>query len=349
MKNPLKILYIGQIAYGSTALHRLEGMRSLGHDVIGVDSSIPFSFSLGKNFLKRAARSAMVRTNSVVDWRRVNHRIHAYGKSSDWDVLWVDKGQWLRPETLVNFRRFNPSAKLINYSPDDMFNPVNQTGCYLETIGLYDLHVTTKSFGVSEFLNAGARDAYFVGNAYEPSIHRPFPLTDEDREKWACDVCFVGAPEADRNQFLQEVAKSGVHLGLYGGDWGFMAKKYPNVSTCPGFIAGDLYAKVISASKIALGFLRKQNRDQQTQRSIEIPACGTFMLAERTQEHLELFEEGKEAEFFEGSEEMIRKITYYLNHDALRLEIAYNGRMKCAEAGYSNSDRIRQAFSYLNI
>jgi len=41
---------------------------------------------------------------------------------------------------------------------------------------------------------------------------------------------------------------------------------------------------------------------------VEIPACGSLLLAERTPEHLELFEEGREAEFYGTEQEMLEKI-----------------------------------------
>src|SRR6202035_1081868 len=94
-------------------------------------------------------------------------------------------------------------------------------------------------------------------------------------------------------------------------------------------IYDDDYARAISASAVNLTFLRKNNRDLQTTRSIEIPAIGGFMLAERTDEHRELFEEGMEAEFFGSDAELIEKCRYYLARPEERRRIADAGRRRC--------------------
>ena len=83
----------------------------------------------------------------------------------------------------------------------------------------------------------------------------------------------------------------------------------------------------------------------QTRRTVEIPACQGFLLTERTDEQLGLFEEGKEAEFFGSNEELLRKIKYYLAHPEERKRIAVAGRERCLRSGYSNQEQLKWALS----
>ena len=98
----------------------------------------------------------------------------------------------------------------------------------------------------------------------------------------------------------------------------------------------------MSASKIALGLLAKVIPERHTARMFEIPACGAFMLHERTEEAMSFFEEGKEAEFFGSFEELVEKIKYYLAHDAERKRIAEEGRKKAASEAFSYRSRARE-------
>jgi spore maturation protein CgeB len=105
--------------------------------------------------------------------------------------------------------------------------------------------------------------------------------------------------------------------------------------------------KALQANKIALGLLHRANRDLHTSRSFEIPACGGFMLAERTAEHQEYFAEDREAVYFDTFDELMDKIRYYLRHDAARTRIAADGYRRCLHSGYRYVDRARELLGRL--
>ena len=104
---------------------------------------------------------------------------------------------------------------------------------------------------------------------------------------------------------------------------------------------GPDMGKAFQANKICLGLLYHVNRDLQTTRSFEIPACRGFMLAEKSAEHLEYFEEDKEAVYSENLEEMLEKIRFYLDHDAERRRIAAAGYERCRRSPYRYVDRAK--------
>ena len=138
------------------------------------------------------------------------------------------------------------------------------------------------------------------------------------------------------------MVEQGIPVKVWGDRWDEFQRKTRGEFTVAGPSRyGDDYVKTICSFDINLCFLRKLNRDYQTQRSVEIPACGAFMLAERTAEHLALFEEGKEAEFFSSNEELLRKARYYLEHPVERRAIAQAGRERCLSNGYSYHERLK--------
>jgi spore maturation protein CgeB len=73
------------------------------------------------------------------------------------------------------------------------------------------------------------------------------------------------------------------------------------------------------------------------------------MLGERTDEHLAHFADGEEAAFFDGPEELIEKVDYYLTHADERRRIATAGRARCLRSAYSYDDRLAAVLEELAV
>ena len=343
MNDCLSILFVGELLKGKTSHQRFCALEQLGHRVWPVD------LTLRSRFTPRAVLSRLshklfrmgVPYLGPLDLAGINRRILDLACTRSVDVLWLEKGIHVHRSTLQRVKETGQSCTIIGYCPDDMGARHNQSGQFLRSLPLYDVYFTTKTYGVEELKALGCPRVHFVANAFDPNTHRPVTLTAERKKLLGASVGFVGTFEEDRARSMDFLASQGIGVRIYGNDWQSFHPSSPNLRIEGRAVYGDEYAEVLCACDINLCFLRRMNRDRQTQRSVEIPACGGFMLAERTEEHLELFKEGKEAEFFGSDEELVSKVRYYLDHPDERKRIAAAGRERCLRSGYSYHDRLR--------
>lgn len=335
----MRILYLGPLWLGGTCLQRMEAMQDLVHEIVPVDTE-PEKIRDRQNRLFQRVRRRLL---GPLDLAGANQRICQLIKKSFFDLIWLDKGLTIAPKTLRFVRQISPKTIIAGYSPDDMSQKHNQSRVFLRGIRLYHVFFTTKSYGVKELEALGLPRVVFVGNAYDSNTHRPMKISEEEKKQFGGPVGFIGDFEIERAQFMYYLAQHGISVRIWGPNWDRKCRlSHPNMRIEGKPLWGDDYAKAICSFVINLVFLRKANRDLQTQRSIEIPACGAFMLAERTDEHLELFEEGKEAEFFSTKKELLEKVSYYLSHSEEREQIAQAGRERCLKSRYSNQERIKE-------
>jgi len=336
------ILYIGPLFEGSTAVHRLTAIKNIFDTVYSINQQI-----VKNRFLLLFDRLLNKIIYSTLNEILLNKKVMSATGKIPTDIIWIDKGLQMKPATIKILKNKFPYIKIIHYSPDDMFNPNNQTNNYLNCIPLYDLHVTTKSYNVAELYYVGAKKVIFVNNAYAPEVHKPYTLTAKEKEKYSSDVSFIGGPEKERAESINWLAKNGIYITVWGKGWEKYLTNNPNIVIKSGWFPDEEYCKIICATKINIAFLRKVNRDLQTTRTMEIPACGGFMLAERTDEHMELFKEDEEAAFFSDNEELKRKIVYYLENENERKVIALGALKRCKDSGYDNITMVKKVFKCL--
>jgi len=338
----INILFVGPLDEGSTSKQRLETFKLLGHHVQAVNT-----FFSTKNWILSFLRRVSFRLGFCLDLIDVNNQISVKIHTNDFDLVWIEKGLSIKPDTLRKIKHILPSAYLVSYFIDDMLIRGNQSRNYLKSIPLYDVHLTTKSYNVKELKALGARDVKFFSNAYDSIAYQPLELSNAEKKLWGSDVAFLGGFQKARFESMLALAKRGVIITIWGPNWEPYVNIHPNLIIKPGWVLAENAAKVFCSTKINLCFLHKLARDLQTTRTMEIPACGAFMLAERTQEHQDLFTEGSEAEFFEDVEELLDKIKYYLGHCEQRTAIANAGYQRCLKSGYSYNNRLIEILNTL--
>ena len=346
----MKILVVAPIGgYGgkNTSTHRVRALRFLGFAVKVIDSCPEYGGSVWRLY-ERRLRSLLFRIGlpvSLNDLARDNSRLLEMVYRESYSLIWLEQAMAIDAQTLRKVRQRSPSTLVVGFSPDDMFGRHNQSQAFLEALPHYHVFITTKSYNVSELQSLGCRRVVFVGNGYDPETFKPWPVSDNDLIKFGGDVGFIGTYEPARAEIMLELARRGIRVRIWGGLWEKMKQQHTNLRIEYAPLYGDDFAKACNAFKINLCFLRKLNRDLQTTRSVEIPASGGFMLAERTNEHLDMFEEDREAVFFETIDELFEKITYYLSHPEKRNLIKAAGLKRCQVSGYDNSSRISVALS----
>ena len=358
----MKILYLGDIGPGQTCLMRLRALERLGHQVLGVNTVQPWRQA---KWLQRQIQRRIQR-GSVVD--AINESVISAAKLLSPDLVWADKQEFLRIETLHELHR--RGAKLVHFTPDPYFTlSWKRTHLMDEALGEFDVLVYCKSYEKAAYEALGKQIIY-MPLGYCDETHRPLSSADH---RWHCDVGFLGGWEPRREQFLHEVATTQVDMKIWGGYWDFLKDGRtslrrriilkqlagedsftihcnPTLSRClqGDEVYGDDYARALSGAKIGLGFLRKVCPDQHTTRTFEIPACGSMLLADRTAEHRGFFEEGLEADFFDSKEELVEKIRFYRAHEEIRLRIAAAGRQRTISGRYAYIHRMTDVLEAMN-
>lgn len=331
-----RLLYCGEAAPGTTSEMRMRALGELGFDVTPIP---PWPFAPTRTVQRLMAVSFKLR--HPIDFVNANARIVALGASHD--VVWIDKGITIRRTTLRSLRMSNPGIKIIGYSPDNMAERPFNSAHFLSALPEYDVFITTKSYGVAELGALGSRKTVFCENAFDPCTHKPASAAGGLVGAPTIDVGFVGTYERDRADAILAACRNGITIDVFGNGWEALQSPIPETLRLHPSVNGPAYASTLASCRIALCFLRRLSRDLQTTRSVEIPACGTFMLAERTDEHLGLFTEGAEAAYFSSSGEMIEKIRHYLADDRARSRIAQAGYARTRTSRYSYAWRLHGA------
>ncbi len=331
------MLYIGQLWDGCTCRQRMLVLESLGFKIIGFDTT---DYMRHPN---RIVRSLSHRLNVGSPVKMLNDSLIKFVEQLQQpvDFIWIDKGKWIKPETLIVLKN-KLKAFLIHYTPDPQLF-ANKSVFFQKSIPLYDILFTTKPFEVEKYRDLGAGLIKLVSQSYDGKKIRPKELESAQVSRYRADATFIGRYEKHYAHCLSPVAGAGIDLKIWGPGWRRRLRKYRIKNAFSGDgVWGEDYGTALNAACIGIGLLSKLIPETTTTRTFEIPGSGTFMLAERTEEHQALFKEGVEAEYFSDLEELRDKIRFYLKHREKREKIAAAGYQRCLKSGYDHETRMKQ-------
>jgi spore maturation protein CgeB len=360
----MKILFLGELGMGQTSRMRMRAFARLGHQVHGVNTIEPWK---QVSWLQRQVQRRIQRGGVP---EVINKAVLDRAKEFRPDIIWAEKQEYLNFETIEKVKKLG--IRLIHFTPDPYFYlRWKRTRIMDEAIRAYDILVYCKSYE-RESYEALGRPLIYMPLGFCDEVHRPLQSGDP---RWTCAVGFVGGWEPRRERLLRAVSAANLDLKIWGKYWDFLRdgkwtlRRYLILRQLAGKqregfairrdqsigrawqgdeIYDDDYALALTGSKIGLGFLRNICPDQHTTRTFEIPACGSMLLADRTSEHREFFEEGKEADFFESEAEFTDKVVFYCNHDSTRSSLAHAGYRRCIQDRYAYIHRLKAVLEHLS-
>jgi glycosyltransferase involved in cell wall biosynthesis len=330
-----RVLFVGEQWGGSNAASVERALRRAGHIVAVVDPQVlrldndpPFHLRVARRLLRR--------------WllEEVGRQVVMTAKSFAADLMVVYKGNLLPRWALEAVKA--RGVYCFNVWPDVS---VTVHGSEIpECLPLYDRIFTTKSFGPRDLRALGiTTPTEFMPDVYDPDLERMVTPQESDLATMGCDASFIGTWSPKKTQYLRTVVERApeVRLRVWGTQWASRANSLGKLAgALEGHsVVGDLYALAIACTAVNLGLLSEirpgaSSGDLTTSRTFEIPACGGFMLHERTDEVLTFFTEGTEIACFADEAEMVEKIRYYLAHPQERDKMRWAAHERCV-AEYS--------------
>ncbi len=164
------------------------------------------------------------------------------------------------------------------------------------------------------------------------------------------DVSFVGRVYRQRPAIIRRLREAGLKVLVRGSGW-----------AAGRATQGDMI-EIFSQSRINLNFSdppkyvnrfkrllgRKQPPRQIKGRNFEIPCCGGFLLTDHADNLDDYFLSGREIALFEGVEDLVAKVRYYLAHDSERAQIAEAGYQRTVRE-HSYEKRFSEIFARMGL
>ncbi|PIZ32127.1 MAG: hypothetical protein COY40_00005 [Alphaproteobacteria bacterium CG_4_10_14_0_8_um_filter_53_9] len=280
---------------------------------------------------------------------KIQRDLLKYARRERPDLVFIYRGTHVWPSTLKRLTVMG--AHVVGYNNDDPFSdryPFYFWRHFKRGLKHYTHVFAYRHKNIPELKAAGAPAVSLLRSYYLHTATRPIA-----KPELACDVIFIGHFEADgRDDLMMHLLNQGINLKLYGTSWK-KSRHYEAFCQHMGGpivpLYGEDYGAGLASAKVALVFLSKLNNDTYTRRCFEIPAVGTLMACEKTDDIASLFEPGKEVVLFENADDLAAQLKSLLATPDRLAAMAKAGHARLLADGHEVQDRAHQVLTTLGF
>ncbi len=216
----------------------------------------------------------------------------------------------------------------------------------------FSYFTTPDSFSIRKYLALGLRGVLFFPYGYNETSYQKMNVSK------MYDVSFVGRWHPYRQWLVNRIKKSGISINARGPGW-------PS-----GMVNHDEMVRLFNQSRINLNFSNSASWDvryllsspralldrlrsrkvveQLKARHFEINGCGGFQLSYYVGGLEKLYLIGEEIAIYDGPDDLIKKIQFYLNNEDIRESMATASYQRTLKE-HTFSQRFNELFSSMGL
>jgi hypothetical protein len=319
-----------------------DGGTNIGRSLIQAAHALGREAELADSAAAYAAPRAIARVNWWLRGRRPTHlRAFSAGVRDRCRRMQpsVMIATGLAPIDAVTLRDIRAQGvTTVNFLTDDPWNPAFRSTWFLDALPFYDRVFSPRRSNIADLVRHGCSSVDYLPFGFDPALFFPEAPPVADRARYSADVFFAGGADVDRRPFIAALLAEGLTVALYGAYW----DRYSETRVAArGHGHPQELRYAISEASVCLGLVRRVNRDGHAMRSIEVPAAGGCFLAERTDEHLEMFGPDDEAvTYFDDVQSMVQATARLVQDEPRRRRLAARGHAIIRDGAFTYVDRL---------
>lgn len=259
-------------------------------------------------------------------------------------TILVFKGMEIQPKTLQWIK--SKGIQVVNYNPDSPFvfsGRGSGNKNVTKSINLFDCYLTYDKT-IKEELDKRSIKSAIIPFGFDSN---GFNYNDIEEKDEVLKLCFLGNADKFRIEFLEQLARKGVKIDVYGENWSAVSL-HENISKF-GPQYGAEFWQTLQKYALQLNLLRPHNLHSHNMRSFDVPGAGGIMLAPRTTDHQTYFRESSEVFLFSDINEAIRQVQFIMQLSfSVRQKIRQEARLNALE-NHTYSHRTLQLVEYLDV